>query len=284
MEREFLLSVLTILLGGLALQLVGGWISTHVRRESGHEFEYAAWLRLWRPLAAALVVVAWLCGWALSQPDPVPHHVGPLVFIVCAPFALIGIRAVVRAGWSLLTSTRDLGIATVGLIYPRIVVAPELAALLDERALRAALAHERAHVRHWDPLRIWIAQFVTDLQWPWASAQRRFETWLAVLEHARDDEARAQGIDGSDLAAALVASIRFHRNIRAGVCAQLTGHHRSVLERRVERLLQPLNTAPGMSTPTVRQLTLILLLSFLAAVALGRVYGEQVVDMLLALS
>jgi len=284
MEREFLLTVLTILLGGLALQLVGGWISTHVRSRSGHEFEHAAWLRLWRPLAAALVVVAWLCGWALSQPDPVPHHVGPLVFIVCAPFALIGIRAVVRAGWSLLASTRGLGIATVGLIYPRIVVAPELAALLDERALRAALAHERAHVRHWDPLRIWIAQFVTDLQWPWASARRRFETWLAVLEHARDDEARAQGIDGSDLAAALVASIRFHRNIRAGVCAQLTGHDRSVLEQRVDRLLRPLDTAPKRTTPTALQLTLFLMLALLAALALGRVYGEQVVDLLLSLS
>jgi len=284
MERESLLSILTILLGGLVLHLVGAWVATRVRRKPGHGLEYAAWLRLWRPVAAALVVAAWLCGWALSQPDPVPHHVGPLLFVVCAPFALIGIRAVVRAGWSLLASTRDLGIATVGLILPRIVVAPELAALLDEREMRAALAHERAHVRHRDPLRIWIAQFITDLQWPWASARRRFETWLAVLEHARDDEARAAGIEGSDLAAALVTALRFHRDVRAGAWAQVTGRDRSVLEQRVERLLQPLTCAAKRNTPTPLQLTLLMMLALVIALGVGRLYGEQVVDLLLASS
>ncbi|MBS0421068.1 MAG: hypothetical protein JSR66_25385 [Proteobacteria bacterium] len=283
MERESLLIILTIMLGGLALQLVGSWFSTRVY--ACQEVEQSAWLRLWRPLASALLVAAWLCGWALSQPDPVPHHVGPLLFVVCAPFALIGIRAVVRAGWALLARSGELGIATVGLIYPRIEVAPALAAQLDERAIRAALAHERAHVRHRDPLRIWIAQLITDLQWPWPSAQRRFATWLAALEHARDDEARAQGIEGADLAAALIASVRFHHNSRSVVrAAQLTGQQRSVLEQRVDRLLQPLASAPARIAPTTLQLTLICACACLAAVALGRAYGAQVIDLLLAFS
>jgi hypothetical protein len=282
MERESLLIILTVMLGGLALQLVGGWFAARV--SACHEVERSAWLRLWRPLASALLVAAWLCGWALSQPDPVPHHVGPLVFVVCTPFALIGVRAVARAGWALLARSGELGIATVGLIYPRIEVAPELAAQLDERAIQAALAHERAHVRHRDPLRIWIAQLITDLQWPWPSAHRRFATWLAALEQARDDEARAQGIEGSDLAAALIASVRFHHNTRPRVCAQLTGQQQSVLEQRVERLLQPLASVPGRTTPTLLQLTLVCACACLAAVALGRAYGEQVIDFLLALS
>jgi Zn-dependent protease with chaperone function len=283
MERESLLTVLTIMLGGVALQVIGAWLSTHSRRKPGFELERAAWLRLWRPLIPALVVAAWLCGWALSQPDPVPHRVGPLVFIVCAPFALIGVRAILRAGWSLLGSPEPFGIATVGLIRPHIVFAPELAKLLDERAIQAALAHERAHVRHLDPLRIWIAQFVTDLQWPWASAQRRFETWLEALEHARDDEARAQGAGGADLAAALVASVRFHRNIAPGVCARLIGS-RSALAYRVERLLQPLEGAPRDRTPTTLQVVLFLALALMAALALGTIYGERFVGTLLAFS
>jgi Zn-dependent protease with chaperone function len=283
MERESLLTVLTILLGGMALQVIGAWLSTHSRRKPGFELERAAWLRLWRPLTPALIVAAWLVGWALSQPDPVPHRVGPLVFIVCAPFALIGMRAVLRAGWSLLGSPEQFGIATVGLIRPHIVFAPELVKLLDDRAIQAALAHERAHVRHLDPLRIWIAQFVTDLQWPWASAQGRFETWLAALEHARDDEARAEGIEGADLAAALVASVRFHRNIAHGPCARLIGD-RSALAERVERLLQPLESAPRDRTPTTRQVALFLTLALVAALALGTVYGERFVGTLLALS
>jgi hypothetical protein len=293
MERESLLTVLMILLGGAALQVIGAWLSTRSSMTPGFERERAAWLRLWWPLTPALIVVAWLCGWALSEPDPVPDRVGPLVFIVCAPFVLIVMRAILRAGWSLLGGPEQFGIATIGLIRPHIVFAPELARLLDDRAIQAALAHERAHVRHRDPLRIWIAQFVTDLQWPWISAQKRFERWLAALERARDDEARAEGIEGADLAAALVASVRFHRDetitagtITAGAtgaCARLTGD-RSALEERVARLLQPLAGEPKDRTPSPLQIALLVSLALAGAVALGVVYGERFVGTLLALS
>jgi hypothetical protein len=101
MERESLLTVLMILLGGAALQVIGAWLSTRSRMTPGFERERAAWLRLWWPLTPALIVAAWLCGWALSEPDPVPDRVGPLVFVVCAPFVLIVMRAILRAGWSL---------------------------------------------------------------------------------------------------------------------------------------------------------------------------------------
>jgi hypothetical protein len=283
MERESLLTVLMILLGGMALQLIGAGLLNRFRPKRFFEPESVAWFRLLRPLIPALLVAACLCGWALSQPDPVPDRVGPLVFIVCAPFGLIGIRALLRAGWSLLRSPKGLGIATIGLIRPHIVIAPALARFLDDRAMGAALAHERAHVRHLDPLRIWIAQFVTDLQWPWSSAQRRFETWLAALEHARDDEARAEGVDGADLAAALVASIRFHHDSDGGICAPLIGN-RSALEERIARLLQPV-AAPGDNAPTTLQLAALLTLALMVAVALGALYGERlVVGPLLAVS
>jgi Zn-dependent protease with chaperone function len=283
MERESLLAVLLILLGGMALQLISAGLSARSRAKRFSEPERLAWFRLLRPLIPAVLVAACLCGWALSQPDPVPDRVGPLVFIVCAPFGLIGVRALLRAGWSLLRSPDRLGIATIGLLRPQIVIAPELARVLDDRAMRAALAHERAHVRHLDPLRIWIAQFVTDLQWPWSSAQRRFETWLAALEHARDDEARAEGVDGADLAAALVASIRFHRDCRRGICAPLIGEQ-SALEERIARLLQPL-ASPKDTAPTVLELAVLLTLALMVAVALGALYGERlVVGPLLAVS
>lgn len=275
MERESLLSVLMILLGGMALQLIGGGLSTWLRSKRFFEAERLAWFRLLRPLIPALLVAACLCGWALSEPDPVPDRVGPMVFIVCAPFGLIGVRALFRAVWSLLQRPRHLGIATMGLIRPHIVIAPELARSLDSRALEAALAHERAHVRHLDPLRIWIAQFVTDLQWPWSSAQRRLETWLTALEQARDDEARAEGIDGADLAAALVASIRFHRGGNAGICAPLIGD-RSALEERVARLLRPL-ASPSDTMPTTWLVAVLLTLALMTAIALGDLYGERLI-------
>jgi hypothetical protein len=208
-ERESLLVTLIILLGGLALQLFAGWPGRFGNRSAARQRERVFWLALWWPLAPALTVAAWLCGWALSQPDPVPNHVGHLIFVAAGPFAIVGVRALARAIWSLIRSSDVYGIVTVGLLRPRIVVTSELKALLDEPAMRAALTHEQMHVRHRDPLRIWLGQFVTDLQWPWAPARRRFESWLEAMEHARDDEARAAGVAGADLAAAVLGSLRF---------------------------------------------------------------------------
>jgi hypothetical protein len=86
MERETLLTMLMILLGGVALQLIGAGLANLSRSKRFAEPEPLAWFRLLRPLIPALLVAACLCGWALSEPDPVPDRVGPLVFIVCAPF------------------------------------------------------------------------------------------------------------------------------------------------------------------------------------------------------
>src|SRR5579859_6358802 len=177
-ERESLLCVLIIVLGGLALQCSAIWSKGQDRASDSHELERLRWFALWRPVVAAMFVAAGLIGWATSQPDPVPDHVGPLVFVIGAPFALIFLRAAVRASWSLLRPAGGYSIATVGLIRPRVVLAPELAQSLDEQALEAALAHERAHVRNHDPLRIWIGQFAADMQWPWALGERRFAAWL----------------------------------------------------------------------------------------------------------
>jgi beta-lactamase regulating signal transducer with metallopeptidase domain len=174
-------------------------------------------------------------------------------------------------------------VATVGLFRPRIVFAPELLQLLDNDAVQAALEHERAHVRHRDPLRIWVGQIVTDLQWPWGSARQRFEAWLAALEWARDEEARLSGVDGADLAAAVLASVKFHRQASQRSCACLIGHQ-TALEERVARLLQPLSERSYESRSSAMQVAGLLTLSLLLAIALGAMFGERLVAPLLALS
>jgi beta-lactamase regulating signal transducer with metallopeptidase domain len=170
----------------------------------------------------------------------------------------------------------------VGLLRPRIVVAPELAKALDEHALRAALAHERTHVRHRDPLRIWLAQFVTDLQWPWTPARRRFTGWLAALEYARDDEARAAGIEGADLAAAVIGSLRFQIGT-AAAAATLIGQP-EVLPARIARLLRPLPEHLPERRPPYLIVAGGLLMVWLVAIVLGLFCGERLVDSLLAMS
>jgi len=283
MERESLLGVLIVLLGGVALQMFAYWPSISRRIADAGHLERVSWARLWSPLTPALMVIAWLFGWALCEPDPVPDPVGWVIFVACVPFGFVVSRAVIRAGWSLLRARHPQGIATVGLIRPQIVLSPNLAGILDDRAMRAALQHERAHMRHRDPLRIWVGQLVSDLQWPWPSARRRFEVWLAALECARDDEARAAGIDGPDLAAAILALLRFHNRSSAAPCARLTGEA-SALKERVARLLQPLPHSEEKRRSSIKRLAILLIPALLLALALGLAFGERVIEPLLAIA
>ena len=281
MERETLLMLLMLLLGGLALQLFSAWPHRRVFLSWSRPLERRQWRALWSPLVPALCVAAWLLGWALSQPDPVPYRVDRFIFLLCVPFLAIGLRALARAVWSLWRSPDDYAIATVGVLKPRIVVAPGLERVLDPHALAAAVAHERAHLRHRDPLRIWLAQFVTDLQWPSGSAQRRYTSWLAALENARDDEARAAGVDGADLAAAVLGSLRFQL-ANPGPYATLTGEA-PALPARIERLLRPL----PQTTPPRETHWLVVLgslgLALLLALDVGAAWGGRLIAPLVAI-
>jgi hypothetical protein len=281
-ERESLLAMLIVLFGGLALQLFAKWPARIDAQAGSRPVEPLRYLAVWWPVAPALTVAAWLCGWALSQPDPVPARVGYLLFVAAVPFAIVGGRALLRALWSLCRSPRRYGIATIGLLRPRIVVAAELEQSLDPRALQAALAHERSHVRHYDPLRIWLAQFVTDLQWPSASARTRFMRWLASLELARDDEARAGGVEGADLAAAVLGSLRYQMGFTTGA-ATLIGQPEA-LSARIARLLRPLPSASPVEEPPYHIVVGGLAAVWAVAIALGLLCGEPLIAALLALS
>lgn len=299
MERESLLALLIVLLGGVALQPLAFWPSAGSRVASSARLERGRWWRLWLPILPMLTVTAWLCGWALAQPDPVRDRLDPGVLAAaCAPFALLLGRAAVRAIWSLLRAPDECGVCTVGLLRPQVVFSPFLARQLDEAVVNAALEHERAHVRHYDPLRIWLAQLVTDLQWPWPSARQRLESWLAALERARDDEARERGVSGADLAAAVLASARFSSRVtserRAGAgnadrtqvgCARLTGASRA-LQDRVSCLLAPVTHSTRNEKArifAIERAAFLLLPLFLTALVLGAEYGNHLVRPLLAL-
>ncbi len=294
MERESLLVILAILLGGVALQPFVLWPSGAPRAATPAELERRTWIRLWIPLVPLLLIAAVLLGWALREPDPVRDRLdrGALL-AVWAPFGLLFARATLRALWAIARRPTDCGVSTVGLIQPQVVFSPFLAKLLGDETIRAALAHERAHALHRDPLRIWLAQWVTDLQWPWPPVKRRFDAWLDALELARDDEARMGGTDGADLAAAVLASMRFLARLppqdRARcngsqlAHARLTGDSRA-LRNRVSRLLSPLPElarAPGPGKLGSVGYLLPPLLA--AAVLLGWAQGDRLVQALLAL-
>jgi len=223
------------------------------------------------------MVVAALCGWALVEPDPVPENVSWSLVLMGVPFGLLFMRAVARSGSALMANQEDPATATVGLLRPWIVFSPYLAKRLRHPQIQAALEHERAHVRHRDPLRIWLAQLATDLQWPWPPARERLSRWLTALELARDEEARAAGVDGTDLAEVILASARFTGQANLSTQAALIGEPSS-LKERITRLLNPLTEAWDETSPISRVLPWLLPPSLLVAVALGSVFGERVID------
>jgi hypothetical protein len=287
MGRETLLTLLVMLFGGLVMQPLALLPSREPLDASPVVSERHAWQRLWLPVIPVLAVGAWLCGWALREPDPVTTRFDHGMIIGASlPFIVVALRAGLRAFWVLLRRPVELPVCTVGFVHPRVVFDPHLAREMNEGQVHAALEHERAHARHRDPLRIWLAQLATDLQWPWPWAHRRFQSWLELLEHARDDEARSRGASGTDLAAAVVATVRHaHSTPRStpgkclsGAQAALLGDARA-LAVRVGRLLAPLpesHRPQRVSAWRAATAPALLVLLLGAVLVWGAVFGNDI--------
>jgi hypothetical protein len=273
-DREFVAAVLALVAGGSVLMLCGVWRGRSVRSVSGRALEREQWLRLWTPFIVPMLVFAGVLGWAIQEPAHPDESVGAgLALLATVPSVLV-LRAMARAIRSVIRGAALHAPAlTVGLWRPRILVAAELNISLDPAAVRAAWEHESAHARHHDPLRIWVAQFATDLLWPLPAASDRFRAWLYALEVARDEEARGRGVDGEDLAAAVIEAARLQRRSAGEYRAALIGDGER-LRDRIARLLLPL---PQDSDRPAFNLVLVFAGGAVVAGILGLLYGDAVV-------
>ena len=274
MDRELALVLLTLAVTGPILLAAASWPQRYQPPASARHWERIAWRALWMPTFPAAVAVATLVGWAVFEP-PDAEFLPSSVIATSAVFAGIWIRALIRAARATRRPKSMPPASSLGLWHPRIVLSEDLTARLDADALEAVNAHETAHVRHHDPLRIWLAQVATDLQWPSRDARKRFDDWRRVLELARDEEARQDGIDGADLAAAiLVAASSNMISVRG---AALIGN-RSALQDRITRLLSPL---PPDVLGRSRMPTLALVPTCLLSAASGARFGESMIQILI---
>jgi hypothetical protein len=226
------------------------------------------------PLVPSLIGFCALCGWALVEPNEAERP-PPLAFVLASPLFLVWLRAGLRA----LRALRPVAVRTaaaVGMFRPRVVIAPAFARAVPEPVLGAVRAHERAHCRHLDPLRVWLAQLATDLQWNLPGARARFERWREALELCRDDEARAE-VEGIDLAAGILAAARLEvpgRELKVAIAEPGTA-----LEARIARLLEPVQSEPGPRASWFARMALVGIV--VLAVAGGARFGENVVSRLL---
>jgi BlaR1 peptidase M56 len=281
MDRELVLAIFALTLVGGAYVACGAWAWRSPPRAEDREaqlsaqlLEQRAWRRLWMPLVPGSLLLAFLLGWALQEPDAA-EELHLLSFVVALPFALLWGRASLRAWRS--RSVRTVSLAgTIGLWRPRVVISQRLHDKLDPAALHGVLEHEAAHARHRDPLRLWLAQIATDLQWPAPAARLRLGAWRTALELARDEEACARGVDGGDLAAALVTAARLGAVSRPAMVGLVAETSSEAFRQRVLRLL---NRERQTVEPVPRgPATVVAFLAIACAVAaLGHSVGEAVV-------
>jgi hypothetical protein len=281
MDRELVLAVLVALVCGATLTACGLWPAGVSDESDGTVSERQAWRHLWLPFVPAALMLAALLGWAVREPADAERV--PNALLWCSvPFAAIFVRAAWRAVRSMRAPGDDIA-ATVGLMRPRVVISHRLVETLDAAALAAALEHERAHVRHRDPLRLWLAQIGTDLLVPWPAAKRRLTCWRRALELARDDEARLYGASGADLAAAIIASFRMApTGAQSGVAARLSADQ-TFLKQRVAQLLKPLDRQPPHRERTAMAWLIAIASAVCLAFLLGTLLGERAVRLLFGL-
>jgi hypothetical protein len=276
MNRDLVLGVLSITVCGL-LALAAGQLSWQGRPVAGDRSasaaEARAWRRLWLPLFPSLLAFAALIGWAAQEPAMTDELLRPVAFALAIPPTLLLLRTAVRAIGALRPLKVSPPAATVGLLRPRIIVSAALHDRLDERALAAAMAHELAHARNRDPLRIWLAQVAADLQWPSREAVKRLDDWHRALELSRDEEARRGGTQGEDLAAAIICASRLGTSVIGSATATLTTAEMD-LSVRIRRLLDPLPPY----RPRGRLLVAIIFVGCaIAACGLGLHFGDAIV-------
>lgn len=274
MDREYVLTVLGVVLTGLAFRVGAYWplrdpLVVGIPRQAERRY----WREIWTPLAPAAVALCALAGWAALEPDD-SELVPWTLWLLSIPCVFIWMRAIWRAVKALTRQPAVRAAGVMGLWRPRIVISDQFRARIDEPSAAAAIAHEAAHVRHRDPLRLWLAQCATDLQWPSRRAAERLRTWMQVVECARDDEAREAGIEGADLAAAILAAVGLYEAER---CAPALGGEPTDLETRIRRLLEP---APSGEPVGYSVLALVLASTpVLVGVAIaGALFGEAIVS------
>ncbi|MFO8082211.1 MAG: M56 family metallopeptidase [Armatimonadota bacterium] len=126
---------------------------------------------------------------------------------------------------------------TAGLLRPVVAVATSLAAALDDEALEAILAHERAHARRRDNVRWLIAEGCATLLAPMPTAWYFRARLREAMEEAADDAALEDGVTPEDLCAALeVAGGAADRRPRTPTMASLLIPGPALPEQRAARL------------------------------------------------
>ena len=189
----------------------------------------------------------------------------------------------IRRPVTLLQSDHPSLLFTWGHFRP-VVILPRAASEWSADRARIVLCHELAHVRRGDWLALIAAEFLRAVYWfnplAWMVAKRlRDES-----ERACDDEVMAQGVEGTDYAAELLALARILNAERPGWVTAPAMARRSSLERRVTAMVtsnvnrQPIGRAPRVLTFAMIFAMAVIVGGFTTAAQSFASYAGSVID------
>jgi hypothetical protein len=191
----------------------------------------------------------------------------------------LGATRTLASGESLLDSAQPFSFAA-GLRRPEIFVSTGLARRLAPEQLRVVLAHERAHARRRDGLRMLLARVASLPHLPWVRRRLLAELALAT-ERACDEEAAREAGDRLAVAETLLAVERLAADAPWRGCEAAPAFGGSAVPARVEGLLAELPAA-GSPPALVRTAAVALAAAALLAAPLHH-WTEHALALLLRL-
>jgi Zn-dependent protease with chaperone function len=164
-------------------------------------------------------------------------------------------------------STDSVPAFTAGLFRPVIYVNERLEAQLSPEELRAVIAHEDAHRRRRDPLRLTVWRFLGCTLFFLPALRRLVDDMADEAEIAADDAAASDGrVEPLALASALIAIADGYRSelpIPVPAAVGLLG--RDLLERRVRRLAgEPVPIASHLTRRSLTVATVVLAMAWIS--------------------
>lgn len=213
-------------------------------------------------LAALLTLIFVVPQYVRDETNLLPERVGMVCFAGALLVAMRYLFAVARGAWLLIEMQRKFSsgdgcvisagglpvylssamypqLAVTGIFSPKVVLSRHLfeSAAFSPELLEIALAHERAHVRHYDNLKHLVLASLTLSRR--GGEERRVKRWRSAAEMAADDDA----VSGSSLRAILLAetlliAARAVPDQRMAMVSLSLLRHEEDLDKRVSRLLR----------------------------------------------
>ncbi len=137
------------------------------------------------------------------------------------------------------------GIYTLRWPRPCIYLSGRLAERLDDEELRAALAHEAAHLQRRDWLRLCVAQLFRDLAWFNPFAHLAYRAYRQATEEAADDASAITRPERIVLASSLLKAQTYLQGTRRVYASLSFLQPATDVASRVKRLMSPESQGPA---------------------------------------